>query len=101
MSDNKDRIIESPPYLHGRIPSPDRLIDCFVNEPPNVDGDTQLYRVAYVSESVLPDRAQPVYRFGRPPDLIGANGGWQPPTPGRLACARPASLALWCCSGSA
>jgi RES domain len=92
MSDSKNRTIEPPPYLRGRIPSPDRLLDCFVNEPPNVDRGALLYRAAYVPESVLPHRAQRVYRFGPPPELT--ESGDQMPF-WWLYTAHAAETAIW------
>jgi hypothetical protein len=88
----QNQTIELPPYLRDRIPSPDRLIECFVNEPFNVDGGAQFFRAAYVPKSVLPHRVQRVYRFGPTPELIGSGGQmlfWS------LYTAHDAETAIW------
>lgn len=65
-----DSRIEPPLYLRERLPSPEQLKDCLTNEPFAPGGEAQLYRAAYVPESVLPTSVKKTYRFGPPLELV-------------------------------
>lgn len=56
------------------------------------DASAQLFRAAYVPESVLPARVQRVYRFGPPPELSRPDG--TPPF-WWLYAAHAAETAIW------
>ncbi|CAE6844184.1 hypothetical protein R69658_06863 [Paraburkholderia aspalathi] len=77
MSDNRKSIVELPSYLRERLPSPVQLKECLTNEPFAVGGEAQLFRAAYLPESVLPTSVARTYRFGPPPELYA--GGIEMP----------------------
>ncbi|SAL83743.1 RES domain protein [Caballeronia terrestris] len=74
MSDNHKLIAEPPQYVRDRLPSPEQLRECFCNEPFAEVGDAQVFRAAYVPESVLPKHVKRAYRFGPPSELIAKDG---------------------------
>jgi hypothetical protein len=73
MSDRKKLTVEAPSYLRDHQPSPQQLRECLTDEPFTPGEDTQLFRAAYVPESVLPVSVSRVYRFGPPPELYSTH----------------------------
>lgn len=92
MSDSRKPTVEPPSYLRGRLPSPVQLKECLTNEPFPVGGEAQLYRAAYLPESVLPMSVARAYRFGPPPELF--SGGIEMPF-WWLYTAHVAETAIW------
>ncbi|MEM5389854.1 RES domain-containing protein [Paraburkholderia phymatum] len=92
MTNKNEPIVELPPHLRNRIPSQELLREALSRELADPDTSAQLFRAAYVPESVLPVRVQRVYRFGPPPELFRPDG--TPPF-WWLYAAHAAETAIW------
>jgi hypothetical protein len=75
MSDTRKPTVEPPAYLREHLPSPEQLKECLTNEPFAVGGEAQLYRAAYLPQSVLPMSVARAYRFGPPAELYAGGIG--------------------------
>lgn len=92
MTNKNERIVELPPHLRNRIPSQELLREALSREFADSDASAQLYRAAYVPDSVLPETVRRVYRFGPPPELPRRDGAlpfWW------LYAAHAAETAIW------